>query len=741
MTDDRVLDIGGMTCSSCAARVEKRLNRLPGVVATVNLATEKVFVSLQSPVSTAELIAAVESAGYSAAEPAAVPEATDETPNEPSAMGYRLLVSAALALPVALLSMIPALQFFGWQWVALALAAPVAIWGAYPFHRAALVNARHGAASMDTLVSIGVLAAFGWSVYSLVFTAAGTLGMRMEPQLFAAPGHSSGELYLEVASAVTVFLLLGRHLESRAKKESSAALRALLTLGAKDATVVVDGNEAAVAVADLRIGDHIVVRPGEKIAADGVVIEGRSAVDLSFLTGESLPVEVSVGDRVVGATINSSGRLVVEVLGVGADTELSRLARLVEQAQAGKARVQRLADRISAVFVPVVLVLAVGTLGGWLLAGFPAPVAFTAAIATLIIACPCALGLATPTALLVGTGRGSQLGILIRGPEVLEHTRRIDTIVIDKTGTITDGRMTLSAVIAADAGEVESVDELLRLAASVEQGSEHPIARAIVAAARDRGLPLSPVRDFISESGFGVTAHVDGILVSVGRVPPAQEIPPVLATAIGVAESAGRTAIVVSWADRVTGVIVVGDTVRPGSARAISDFRALGLTPILLTGDNAGAAQSVAAEVGILDVRARVTPQGKLDVIRQLQTEGKVVAMVGDGVNDAAALTAANLGIAIGSGTDVAIAASDLTVMRGDLGGAVDAVRLARRTLAVIKGNLFWAFAYNIAAVPLAMFGLLNPFIAGAAMAFSSVFVVTNSLRLRNFAATSPAGP
>ncbi|MBC7518344.1 MAG: copper-translocating P-type ATPase [Microbacteriaceae bacterium] len=758
MVDTLTLDIGGMTCSSCAARVEKRLNALPGVIATVNLATEKVHVSRPSAVTTAELIAAVEAAGYTAATPQPRPPEAEEG----ARLSRRLTVSAALAAPVVLFSMVPALQFSGWQWVTLALATPVALWGAYPFHRAAFVNARHGASSMDTLVSIGVLAAFGWSLFSLFFTSAGALGMRMPPQLLATPGRSSGELYFEVATAVTVFLLAGRYLEARAKRDSSAALRALLSLGAKDATVLVDGYETSEAAARLKVGDHIVVRPGEKIAADGQVIAGQSTVDLSLLTGEALPVEVGIGDRVVGATINAAGRLVVEVTGVGANTELARIGRLVEQAQTGKAPVQRLADQVSAVFVPVVLVLAALTFVGWLVAGFSLQSAFTAAIATLIVACPCALGLATPTALLVGTGRGSQLGVLIRGPEVLEQTQRIDTIVLDKTGTVTDGRMTLSEVIV-DSGDTAhspatTAAELLQLAASVEHGSEHPIARAIVNAARDRGLELAPLSDFIATAGFGVTANVSGRTVTVGRraAGPAATaattgeetaqakaetatLSETLDAAIAKAELAGRTAVTVEWAGRVHGVIVVGDTVRPGSPRAVNNFRALGLTPILLTGDNPGAANAVARAVGITDVRSGVTPQGKLAVIRQLQAEGKTVAMVGDGVNDAAALVAANLGIAIGSGTDVAIAASDLTVMRGDLGGAVDAVRLARRTLAVIKGNLFWAFAYNVAAVPLAMFGLLNPFIAGAAMAFSSVFVVTNSLRLRSFTSSAAA--
>jgi Cu+-exporting ATPase len=636
--------------------------------------------------------------------------------------------------------MVPALQFTNWQWLALTLAAPVAVWGAWPFHRAAWVNLRHGAATMDTLISVGVLAAFGWSLWALFFGTAGEPGMRMGFSLFAS-GHGD-ELYLEVAAAVTVFILAGRYIELKAKRDSGAALRALLELGAKDAAVLRDGREERVPVGALAPGDLFVVRPGEKIATDGLVREGASAVDLSMLTGESAPVEVGAGDRVVGASLNVGGRLVVEVTRTGADTELARLGRLVEEAQTGKAEVQRLADRISGVFVPVVIGLALVAFVLWLVFGGSVEAAFTAAVATLIIACPCALGLATPTALLVGTGRGSQLGILIRGPQVLEQTRRIDTIVLDKTGTVTTGRMTLHRTVPAAGVDAA---ELLRVAAAVEAGSEHPIARAIVAgagASAPGSALVDTASDFRSAGGSGVQAIVGERLVVAGR--PSWlaaewgiRLGDELAAAVEAAEREGRTAVAVGWDGAARGVLVVGDTVKESSAAAVAEFVRLGLRPVLLTGDNPGAAAAVGAAVGIEDVRAGVTPQGKLDAVRGLQAEGRVVAMVGDGVNDAAALAAADLGIALGSGTDAAIAAADITVMREDLGAAADAVRLARRTLGVIKGNLFWAFAYNVAAIPVAMLGLLNPLLAGAAMALSSVFVVTNSLRLRGFSARS----
>ncbi|TQL48214.1 Cu+-exporting ATPase [Homoserinimonas aerilata] len=735
---DVELDIGGMTCASCANRVERKLNKLPGVEASVNYATEKARVRAPEGVSAEQLIATVESAGYTAELPAP-PVAESAGEGAPASDGLaelrqRLIVSAALTVPVVLLSMIPALQFTNWQWLTLTLAAPVAVWGAWPFHRAAFVNARHGAATMDTLVSVGVLAALAWSLYALFFGTAGMPGMHMTFSLLAEPGSGAGEIYLEVAAAVTVFILGGRYIEARTKRQSGAAMRALLELGAKDAMVLRDGVEVSVAVTALTPGDVFVVRPGEKIATDGLVTDGASAVDMSMLTGESVPVEIGPGDRVVGSTVNVGGRLIVEVTRVGADTELARLGRLVEDAQTGKAEVQRLADRVSAIFVPVVIVLSLLTLGAWLFFGGSVEAAFTAAVATLIIACPCALGLATPTALLVGTGRGSQLGILIRGPQTLESTRRVDTIVLDKTGTVTTGRMELLDAVAADG---ESVAEIVAVAAAVESGSEHPIGRAIVTAGQAKG-DLPEAASFVSHQGQGVTAAVGGRAVAVGRADWLERdwalpLPAPLRESFDDAEAAGNTAVVVGWDGAVRGILIVGDSIKPTSAEAIARFRRLGLTPVLLTGDNAGAAATVAASVGITDVRAGVTPAGKLAAIQSLQAAGHVVAMVGDGVNDAAALAAADLGIAMGAGTDAAIAASDLTVMSGDLLVVADAIRLARRTLSTIKGNLFWAFAYNTAAIPVAMLGLLNPLLAGAAMAFSSVFVVTNSLRLRGF--------
>ncbi|MFU8947665.1 heavy metal translocating P-type ATPase [Mycetocola zhadangensis] len=738
-TADLELNIGGMTCASCANRIERKLNRVAGVEASVNYATEKARIRTSSDVDAAQLIAVVEATGYTAAVPTP-PQSDPATADEPaeteaSSLLRRLLISAALALPVVVLSMVPALQFTNWQWLALTLTAPVAIWGAWPFHRAAWINARHGAATMDTLISVGVLAAFGWSLYALFFGMAGMPGMRMSFTLFASPGAGQHEIYLEVAAAVTVFILAGRYFEARAKRESGAALRALLELGAKEAVLLRDGREALVPVNSLAVGDRFVVRPGEKIATDGLVVDGTSAVDLSMLTGESAPVEVAVDDRVVGATINVGGRLTVEVTKVGADTELARLGRLVEEAQTGKAQVQRLADRVSSIFVPIVIGLSILTFAVWLFIGGSAEFAFTAAVATLIIACPCALGLATPTALLVGTGRGSQLGILIRGPQVLEQTRRIDTIVLDKTGTVTTGQMTLAAITLAD-GEAEG--DLLHFAASVELGSEHPIARAIIDSARTRGLDVDSPESFLAHPGHGVQAIIDGRFVVAGRgswleTQWGMNLTPSVADAVLVGERQGKTAIVVAWDGAVRGVLTVGDTVKDTAREAIGRFEQLGLTPVLLTGDNAGAAAAVAAQIGVTDVRAGITPQGKLDTIRQLQADGHVVAMVGDGVNDAAALAAADLGIAMGSGTDAAITAADITVMNGDLVAVGDAIRLARRTLGTIKGNLFWAFAYNVAAIPVAMFGLLNPLLAGAAMAFSSVFVVSNSLRLRSF--------
>jgi Cu+-exporting ATPase len=731
------LAIGGMTCASCAARIEKKLNRMDGVSATVNYATEKAKISYTGDVAPEDLVATVEATGYTAALPAPARTAQAEAAAEPDAVAplrRRLLISVALAVPVIVLAMVPALQFDFWQWASLTLAAPVVAWGAWPFHRAAWSNARHGAATMDTLISLGVLAAFGWSLYALFLGGAGQPGMTMPFTLVPSRGSGAEEIYLEVASGVTVFLLAGRYFEARAKRRSGAALRALLEMGAKDVAVLRDGREQRIPVAELAVGEVFVVRPGEKIATDGVVEDGSSAVDVSMLTGESVPVEVRPGDAVVGATVNAGGRLLVRASRIGSDTQLAQMARLVEDAQNGKAAVQRLADRISAVFVPVVIALAVATLGFWLGNGASLELAFTAAVAVLIIACPCALGLATPTALMVGTGRGAQLGILIKGPEVLESTRRVDTVVLDKTGTVTTGRMSLVEVVPA-AGE--SAAELLRWAGAVERASEHPIAQAIAAGA---GGDLPPVESFAGIGGRGVTGVVDGHAVAAGRRSWLEQewsltAPAELVAAADAAEAAGRTAVWVGWDGALRGVVVVADTIRSTSAQAVAELKAIGLRPVLLTGDNARAARAVAAQVGIDEVIAEVLPADKVDVVKRLQAEGRVVAMVGDGVNDAAALAQADLGLAMGTGTDVAIEASDLTLVRGDLRAAVDAIRLARRTLATIKGNLFWAFAYNLAALPLAAAGLLNPMIAGAAMAFSSVFVVTNSLRLRRFRA------
>ena len=709
------LAIGGMTCASCANRVERKLNKMTGVTASVNYATERATVTFPADVSAADLVATVEAAGYTATVPQ--PEEPDRT------LGWRrrLVVAVVLAVPVIVLSMVPATQFDGWQWVSLVLATPVVFWAGLPFHRAAWSNLRHGAATMDTLISMGTLAAYLWSVYALVFGTAGEAGMAEGFRWLPERGDPTGTIYLETAAGVTAFLLAGRYAEARARRRSGDALRALLRLGAKDVAVLRDGVETRIPVDSLAVGDRFVARPGEKIATDGKVVDGTSAVDASMLTGESVPIEVAPGDTVAGGTVNAGGRLVVLATRVGADTQLAQLARLVEQAQAGKAAVQRLADRVSAVFVPVVVGIALLTLVGWLFVD-PA-VAFPAAVAVLVIACPCALGLATPTALMVGTGRGAQLGIVIRGPEVLEQTRRVDTVILDKTGTVTTGRMTLVGIVPASG---ETADDVLRRAAAVEAASEHPVGRAIVAAAPE----IPPVSGFGNDAGLGVRGVVEGHAVVVGRQ---AEVPVELAEAKAAAERDGRTAVVVSWDGDGRGLLLVADAVKPTSAQAVAELRALGLHPVLLTGDNAAAARAVAGEVGIDDVIAEVLPEGKVGAVRRLQDEGRVVAMVGDGVNDAAALVQADLGLAIGTGTDVAIEASDLTLVRGDLRAAGDAIRLSRRTLAVIKGNLFWAFAYNVAGIPLAAAGLLNPMIAGAAMAFSSVFVVTNSLRLRRF--------
>ncbi|MFD0279342.1 heavy metal translocating P-type ATPase [Kitasatospora sp. NPDC127111] len=743
---DRVeLSIGGMTCAACAARIEKKLNRMDGVEATVNYATEKARVDFGPGVSVADLIATVENTGYTAElppPPAPAPEApaADAAPERAPAdpLLDRLLVSAVLSVPVVMLSMIPSMQFTNWQWLAFALTGPVVVYGGLPFHRAAWTNLKHGAASMDTLVSLGTLAAFGWSFWALFWGTAGTPGMRHPFSLSIGDTDASSTLYLETAAAVTALILLGRYLEARSKRRAGAALHALLDLGAKDVSVLQGGREVRLPVDRLTTGTRFVVRPGEKIATDGVVVEGASAVDASMLTGESVPVEVAVGDTVTGATVNAGGRLVVEATRVGADTQLARMARLVEDAQNGKAAAQRLADRISAVFVPLVILIALGTLIGWLLAADSPTEAFTAAVAVLIIACPCALGLATPTALMVGTGRGAQLGILIKGPEVLETTRKVDTIVLDKTGTVTTGRMTLLAVHTADG---VTAQQALRLAGAVEHASEHPIGAAIAAAATDRTGELPPVADFASLPGRGVRGTVEGRTVLAGRATllaeHAQPLPPALDKAGAEAEAAGRTVVAVGWDGAARAVLEVADAVRPTSAEAVAELRALGLRPVLLTGDNAAVAAAVAAEIGIAptDVNAEVLPEDKVATVRRLQSEGRVVAMVGDGVNDAAALAQADLGLAMGTGTDAAIEAGDLTLVRGDLRSAADAIRLSRRTLATIRGNLCWAFGYNVAAIPLAAAGLLNPMIAGATMAFSSVFVVTNSLRLRRFRA------
>ncbi|KIZ14150.1 heavy metal translocating P-type ATPase [Streptomyces natalensis] len=746
--DHRVeLEIGGMTCASCAARIEKKLNRMEGVTATVNYASEKAQVAVAegSSVATADLIATVERTGYTAAVPA--PPAPVPSPGEDAAarpadedalvpLRRRLLVSLALSVPVVLMAMVPPLQFTNWQWLSLTLAAPVVAYGAWPFHRAAWTNLRHGAATMDTLISMGTLAAFGWSLWALFFGTAGMPGMTHPFELTIARTDGSGSIYLEAAAGVTTFILAGRYFEARSKRRAGAALRALLELGAKDVAVLRDSREVRIPVSGLRVGDRFVVRPGEKIATDGQVVEGASAVDASMLTGESVPVEVAPGDGVTGATVNAGGRLVVEATRIGTDTQLARMARLVEDAQNGKAAAQRLADRISAVFVPIVIALALGTLGYWLATGAGAVTAFTAAVAVLIIACPCALGLATPTALMVGTGRGAQLGILLKGPEVLESTRKVDTIVLDKTGTVTTGVMTLTGVHLA---EGVSREEALRLAGALEHSSEHPIARAIATAAEEAAGALPTPEDFANVPGLGVQGIVEGHAVLVGRerllTDWSLELPPALAAAKAEAEAAGRTAVAVGWDGAARAVLVVSDAVKPTSAEAVRRLRDLGLTPVLLTGDNKAVAASVAKEVGIDEVIAEVLPEDKVAVIARLQDEGRSVAMVGDGVNDAAALARADLGLAMGTGTDAAIEAGDLTLVRGDLRAAADAIRLARATLATIRTNLFWAFGYNVAALPLAAAGLLNPMIAGAAMAFSSVFVVGNSLRLRRFAA------
>ena len=748
-TRDVELVIGGMTCASCAARIEKKLNKLEGVTASVNYATEKARVTFPDTLTPADLVQTVEQTGYTAQVPAPrEPAATGATPGSAedeadtalASLRHRFLVSAALAAPVIVLAMVPAWQFRYWQWASLVLAAPVVVWGGWQFHRAAWTNLRHGQSTMDTLVSVGTLAALGWSLYALFLGTAGEPGMVHPFRLTLERTDGAGNIYLEAAAGVTAFLLAGRYAEARAKRASGAALRALLEMGAKEVSVLRGEGESAreerVPVSELVVGTRFVVRPGEKIATDGEVEQGTSAVDASMVTGESVPVEVGPGDAVIGATVNAGGRLVVRATRVGADTQLAQMAQLVEDAQNGKAQVQRLADRVSAVFVPVVIVLAVATLGFWVGAGAGWTAAFTASVAVLIVACPCALGLATPTALMVGTGRGAQLGLIIRGPEVLESTRRVDTVVLDKTGTVTTGRMTVQDVVAAPG---EDPAEVLRLAGAVEAASEHPVAAAITAHAAEAG-DLPAVTDFASTAGLGVQGVVEGRALVVGRPQLMADwsvsVPEELTAALDTARGRGATAVVVAWDGRARGVVAVADTVKETSAEAVRRLRDLGLRPVLLTGDHEAAAHEVARAVGIDEVVADVLPQDKVDVVRRLQDEGRVVAMVGDGVNDAAALAQADLGLAMGTGSDVAIEASDLTLVRGDLRAAPDAIRLARRTLGTIRGNLFWAFAYNVAAIPLAASGLLSPMIAGGAMALSSVFVVTNSLRLRGFQPT-----
>jgi P-type Cu+ transporter len=734
------LHITGMTCASCAAHVEKALNQIDGIDASVNYATERATVSSLDELDESQLIQAVIQTGYSAESLQALPhnqqpqkqqqqEQQQPQQQQLTSPRNRLLACSVLTVPVVAMAMIPALQVANWQWWSLVLATPVVFWGAYPFHRATWMNLRHGKATMDTLISIGTLSAYFWSLYELLANQAGMTGMDGMTGMAGMP-----EVYFEVATAVTVFLLAGRYFEARAKQRSGAALRALADLGARDVAVLRNGEELRIPIEELQVGEQFVVRPGEKLSTDGIVVEGRSAIDMSLLTGESIPVEVGPGDSVTGATLNAGGRLIVEATSVGSDTALAQISKLVEQAQSGKAPVQRLADRVAGVFVPVVLLIAVLTLAYWLLTGAGAETAFSAAVAVLIIACPCALGLATPTALLVGTGRGAQLGILIKGPEILESTRQIDTIVLDKTGTITSAKMVLLQVVAADSTDS---DQVLRLIGALEAASEHPVGRAITSAALDKTGALLEVTEFWSEQGKGVTGQVDGHQVFAGTqrlmTENAIEVTAELNAAQSEAELLGRTAVLAAWGGVVRAVLVVGDTPRPSSSEAISRLQELGLVPVLLTGDNATAAQTVADQVGITQVISRVLPEQKFEKIKELQAQGKVVAMVGDGVNDAAALAQADLGIAMGSGTDVAIAASDLTLVRSDLNAVADALQLSRRTLRTIKVNLFWAFGYNVAAIPLAAAGLLDPMIAGAAMVLSSVFVLSNSLRLRRF--------
>ncbi|WP_022916725.1 heavy metal translocating P-type ATPase [Ruania albidiflava] len=751
------LQIGGMTCASCANRIEKKLNKLDGVTASVNYATEKASVTGPDDLDPQALIAEVEKTGYTAALPARTKGHGDSSEDEGESaedrelrsLRQRLIGAAVLAVPVIAMAMIPALQFDYWGFASLVLAAPVVVWAGWPFHRATWMNLKHGAATMDTLISVGTTAALIWSIVALFFGTAGQPGVTHSFELAISRSDGLGNIYLEVAAGVITFILMGRYFEKRSKRRAGAALRALLELGAKEVSVLRDGTEQRVSIDELAVGDEFVVRPGEKIATDGTITSGSSAIDASMLTGESVPVEVSEGDPVTGATVNAGGRLVVKATRVGSDTQLAQMAKMVEDAQSGKAEIQRLADRVSGVFVPIAIAIAVATLGAWIGAGFPLSAGFTAAVAVLIIACPCALGLATPTALLVGTGRGAQMGVLIKGPETLESTRKVDTIVLDKTGTVTTGKMTLTDVIAADGVDR---DELLRLAGGLEDYSEHPIAQAIATGATTEVGDLPAPESFENIEGKGVQGVIDGHAVLAGRESLLADwsihLGDDLRVAKQAAEAEGKTAIAIAWDGAARGVLVVSDQIKPTSAQAIAQFKELGLTPVLLTGDNQAVAEQVAAEVGIDQVIAEVMPKDKVGVVSKLQDEGKVVAMVGDGVNDAPALAQADLGLAMGTGTDVAIEAADITLVRGDLRAAADAIRLARRTLRTIKANLFWAFAYNTAAIPLAAFGLLNPMLAGAAMALSSVFVVSNSLRLRTFKARAddvsdpaPAGP
>ncbi len=731
-----VLAVTGMTCASCANRIERSLNNLDGVTASVNYATETASVSADKGIDAATIIKTIEGVGYGAHLVSGndVSESREAQDLEFVALRHRLIGSLILGIPVIAMAMIPALQFTNWQWVSLGLSFPLVMWAAWPFHRAAWINVRHRAATMDTLISMGTLAAFFWSLYALVFGDAGTPGMRHEFTFAVEQTPKAEHIYLEVASGVTMFILAGRYFEKRSKRRAGDALRSLLERGAKSVAVLRDGTETNIAIEQLRVGDEFVVRPGEKIATDGEVVSGTSAVDTSLITGEPTPIDVSVGDRVIGATVNTNGRLVVRAMRVGSETQLAQMAHLVEQAQQSKSDAQRLADRVSGVFVPAVLVIAVVTLIGWLALGHSSSAAFTAAVAVLVIACPCALGLATPTALLVGTGRGAQLGILIKGPEALESASDIDTIVLDKTGTVTTGNMTLHDVIVAPE---TSRSDLVRRVAALEHGSEHPIARAIVDFASEEVGETPTVDSFISIEGIGVRGVVEGHEIQVGRqslfadgfAPLSMDI----TQAVHDATSTGNTVVFAGWEGVIRGAFVVGDAVKPTSAAAIAHLKDLGLTPLLLTGDNDDAAQHVAREVGITDVHSEVLPEDKVYVVQSLQQHGRVVAMVGDGVNDAPALTQANLGIAMGTGTDVAMNASDITLVGDDLQSAVDAIRLSRKTLRTIKGNLFWAFAYNTAAIPVAAAGMLNPMLAGAAMAISSAFVVANSLRLRSF--------